>query len=1039
MPRAALWALAIILWTTPSSGLAQQIRAVSLPSGNNAIPAVPVSMSAPAMDLRLDRLTGGSGFLAPSVNSVAAPALSDTAQPGLPVLAQPALPAAPEAGRSFATPETSLPSSVLSVSKTPVKTQEAAGSEEAGRGAFERLSAEVPFAEPKAADLQGQKEYADRSFDFKLGAESAAAGAVAGADLAASPIDYEAAGLDYESAGLDYETAGRGRAKAEEPASNSDDGGGADYPVRTVTFNNKEFPSVALRPNVPVEDEIVKAIKASRKTIRLALYEFKNRAVMDALARAKRRGVKIQLIVDYSNVFPKNDPDAAYRMRRSNELWSLIRDGYDLRVLRGVTAYGINHNKFAIFDGRLAQFGSYNYSFTSENSHYENALFTTQKSRVWALKEYYDYLLGISVPFAQAREHSWPQTPAKPPAGTQAGTVDLNGTALPAILFMPDGTAFEDAVVKGLDAAKKSVDVAMFALRSRRITDALVRAHERGVKVRMVMDESQSTSEYFGPFVQWLASKGIAVKTLAGPNPDSDFPMAEKTHHKFMILDGRIVETGSANWTKRASVDNYENAHFLDDKTDAAAFSFAFEHMFKIAQAFAKPAQLPVLPTDEELLHDILNPPPPKPTPPAPDLPDLPAAPIVDFNGAQLPSYALLPDHPIAPNIIKAIDAAKKTIRLALYEFTSESILEALRRAKTRGVKVELVLDRNHVYTSGINHEDQPRKPKPQVVALIKEGFDVKILRGKRSGVMHNKIMVVDDGLVGFGSYNLTDVAEQSHFENFIFTKDAGRVAAHLKYFQYMRGLAEDIDMAKLDEILARTLRSMQEAQDAGEASGTHLRRPEYPPPPQDTDQPIKLGNEAFPRQLFSPQGAIEAALIRAIKAAKVSIEIAMFSFYSQAIADALLEVKNNRPEVAIRIVMDYSQSKVSKIDDWFAWHGFDTRLIQGPRGEDGDPMFEKMHNKLMMVDGKFLETGSFNYSPNAENNSFENANFFDDDATLAGYTVYFQRLWLQGWKPAPPKRKPKPRGIAARAPPHNDSGSPLESASPAVPVGASR
>ncbi|MBI5881784.1 MAG: DUF1669 domain-containing protein [Elusimicrobia bacterium] len=1016
----ALLALAVLLWTGPSSGRAQNVRSVAVPGGNGGIPVVPAVMASPGMNLRLDSLTGVAGPLGTNIGAAGAPAIRERTEVAISLALPETLPAVLSKVLPAAIPDPKAADSGIAPAS-----QEAA--ESRGRTALERLAADIPFSEPEPEDLRGLKEYADRSFEHKRGGESAGA----------HPVSAES---------FEAEAAGRAPPRAEEPAPTSDDGGGPDYPVRTVTFNGHEFPSVALRPNVPVEEKLVEAIKASRKTIRLALYEFKNRAVMDALRRAKRRGVKIEIILDYSNVFPKNDPDSTWRARRSNEIWNLIRDGYDFRVLRGVTTYGINHNKFAVFDGRLAEFGSYNYSFTSENSHYENALFTTQKNRVWAFKQYFDYLRDLSVPFAQAKEHGWSQTVPKPPSGAQFGTVDFNGVQLPSVLFMPDGSAFEDAVVRALDAAKQSVDVAMFALRSRRITDALARAKARNVRVRMVMDESQSTSEYFGPFVGWLATQGIEVKTLAGPNPDSDFPMAEKTHHKFMILDGKLVETGSANWTKRASVDNYENAHFLDDKTDAAAFSFAFEHMFKLAKAFAAPDAPPVLPTDDALLHDILNPPPPKPTPPAPDLPDMPAAPIVDFHGVQLPAYALLPENPIAPAIIKAIDAARKTVRLALYEFTSDSILEALRRAKARGVKIEIVLDRAHLYTSGINHEDEPRKPKPQVVALAKEGFGVKVLRGKRSGVMHNKILMVDDELAGFGSYNLTDVAEQSHFENFIFTKDAGRVASHLKYFSYMRGLAEDVDMAKLDEILSRTALSMQEAESADETGAetgvAFVRRPEFPPPPQDADQPIKLGGESFPRQLFSPQGQIEAALIRAIKAAKVSVEIAMFSFYSQAIADALLEVKNNRPEVAIRIVMDYSQSRVSKLDDWFAWHGFDTRLIQGPRGEDGDPMFEKMHNKFMLVDGKFLETGSFNYSPNAENNSFENANFFDDADTLAGYTVYFQRLWLQGWKPAPPKRKPPSRILSARGPP--GSGSPLDSAhfppvQPKAHAGASR
>jgi phosphatidylserine/phosphatidylglycerophosphate/cardiolipin synthase-like enzyme len=188
------------------------------------------------------------------------------------------------------------------------------------------------------------------------------------------------------------------------------------------------------------------------------------------------------------------------------------------------------------------------------------------------------------------------------------------------------------------------------------------------------------------------------------------------------------------------------------------------------------------------------------------------------------------------------------------------------------------------------------------------------------------------------------------------------------------------------------------------------------PSPPEDEALPLEFNGERFSNQLFSPQGHIEETLIRAIQAAKASIEIAMFSFYSQAIADALLDMKNNHPEIRIQIIMDYSQSKMAKLDEWFAYHGFDVRLLSGPDGDAGDPMFQKMHNKLMILDGKLLETGSFNYSPNAENNSFENANFITDPTDLAGYVAYFQRLWQLGWKPAPPKKK-QPQPLLTLAP----------------------
>ncbi|MBI5211448.1 MAG: DUF1669 domain-containing protein [Elusimicrobia bacterium] len=1003
-------------------GRAVQVHTVPVGQGSAGVPVVPPMLGSPLLGPRLDQTVPQAGLNGLLPNPVVAPQVElrpgwlapTPAFPGEAAALAPAAPAGLSAVGIPALPAPVLSPAVVAPTAPRETVRPAAPDDPAanpGRSALERLAEDVPFKEPVPADLQGQKDFADRSFEFKTGARSVGSEGAAGVSAVA-----EAA-----VAGLEKGKGRKGSKKAapDEPAPNADDGGGAAYPSREVAFNRHKFPSVALRPNVPVETKIIEAIDASRKSIRLALYEFKQRDVLDALLRARKRGVKVEIVLDYSNVFPKNDPDAAYRQRRSNEVWGLIREKVDFTVLRGVTEYGINHNKFAVFDGKMAEFGSYNWSFTAEHSHYENANFTVEKERVQALEEYWDYLRKLSVPFAQAKDHAWPKTAPLPPAESVL-SVDFNGAQLPSYIFTPNGSAFEDAVVRGLDAAKKSVDVAMFAMRSTRIAQALARAKARGVAVRFVMDESQSQSEYFGPYAAWLAHQGVEIKVLAGPNPDSDYPMAEKTHHKFMVLDGKLVESGSANWTKRASMDNYENAQFLTDAADVGAYAFAFEHMFSIARAYPKPDAAPVLPTDDELTNDVLNPAPAQPLPPPPDLPPLPAARAVDFHGVALPSFALRPYGPVQELLVRAIDAARKSVKLALYEFTSDAVLDALRRAKQRGVKIEIVLDRAHLYTSGINHEGQPRKPKAQVVALAKEGFDVKVLRGKSSGVMHNKYVILDDELVAFGSYNVTDVAERYHFENFLFNNEAKRVEYYARYFDYKRDLAEFIDYDKLDEILSRTLDPDNAAQadswqdsesaDAEAAAGGQARAP-FPPPPEDSERPIALNGETFPRQLFSPRGQIEDTLIRAIQAAKVSIEIAMFSFYSQRIADALLAVKQNRPEVKIRMVMDHSQSKLAKLDDWFAYHGFDIRLLSGPNGDEGDPMFEKMHNKFMIVDGKLLETGSFNFSPNAENNSFENANFIDDPVDLAGFVAYFERLWLQGWKAAPPKKKlPKTR-----------------------------
>jgi phosphatidylserine/phosphatidylglycerophosphate/cardiolipin synthase-like enzyme len=384
------------------------------------------------------------------------------------------------------------------------------------------------------------------------------------------------------------------------------------------------------------------------------------------------------------------------------------------------------------------------------------------------------------------------------------------------------------------------------------------------------------------------------------------------------------------------------------------------------------------------------------------------------FRGRQYPTSSFRPYEPVAEHVVAAIDAAQKIVRISIYQFEQQSVLDALTRAKKRGVKVEVVLDRGHVYTTGTSHEGGPRKPRPMVVELVKSGFDLLLLKGQGSGIMHNKFLIVDDQLLEGGSYNYTDQSESDHFENSYFTMDKERVDLYLRYYKYMRDNAEPVDMEKLEEILNRTAEA--ESEMSADAEGldpeASKRKPDpdgrtskFPAPPKDTGKPILFNRKKFPRAIFSPQGGIEDAVIRAVEASKATIDIAMFSFYSQRIAEALLAAKNRG--VKVRLVLDKSQASLSSLDDWFAWHEFDLRVVTGP-DDNRDPLYQKMHNKFGVFDGKMVETGSFNYSPNAEKNSFENSNWFDVPEMAARFTAYFERMFLQGVKARKPKREPK-------------------------------
>jgi len=106
--------------------------------------------------------------------------------------------------------------------------------------------------------------------------------------------------------------------------------------------------------------------------------------------------------------------------------------------------------------------------------------------------------------------------------------------------------------------------VAVYEFTSREISDALVTAEGKGVKVQVVADFKASKDKY--SVLDQLRNGGIPVRL------DRRYAIH---HHKFMVIDGESVETGSFNFTEAAVKHNAENALVLG-------------HLQSLAQAYTE-------------------------------------------------------------------------------------------------------------------------------------------------------------------------------------------------------------------------------------------------------------------------------------------------------------------------------------------------------------------------------------------------------------------------------------------------------------------
>jgi phosphatidylserine/phosphatidylglycerophosphate/cardiolipin synthase-like enzyme len=121
--------------------------------------------------------------------------------------------------------------------------------------------------------------------------------------------------------------------------------------------------------------------------------------------------------------------------------------------------------------------------------------------------------------------------------------------------------------------------------------------------------------------------------------------------------------------------------------------------------------------------------------------------------------------------VLRAIDGAQATIRLQMYSLTLRDVVSALVRAKRRGVDVRVIVDRGQLR--------QDRNDSSRVEDLASAG--VPVLVDSVPGLMHNKIMIVDDETVLTGSFNYTSGAEHWNAENLLLLRDPGLAAEYLR------------------------------------------------------------------------------------------------------------------------------------------------------------------------------------------------------------------------------------------------------------------
>ena len=219
------------------------------------------------------------------------------------------------------------------------------------------------------------------------------------------------------------------------------------------------------------------------------------------------------------------------------------------------------------------------------------------------------------------------------------------------------------------------------------------------------------------------------------------------------------------------------------------------------------------------------------------------------------------------------------------------------------------------------------------------------------------------------GSFNWTRAADTKNFENAVFKTDPALIDGFVRNWTWMWGLAK---------------------------GGVGA-------PPADPLRPVAFGGGKYPRYVFSPQGGVEDLLVDAIGRSKRTVDVLIFSFYAQRVADALIAAKARG--VVVRVVGDSSQARRSPAMLALFNAGVGLRLSSGRDGTGA------MHHKYALVDGALLMSGSYNFSQNAELYNFENDLFTTAPAEVAAFGGEVAVVWAQA-RAAEPADLPAPKSL---------------------------
>jgi phosphatidylserine/phosphatidylglycerophosphate/cardiolipin synthase-like enzyme len=316
-----------------------------------------------------------------------------------------------------------------------------------------------------------------------------------------------------------------------------------------ASFSDGSKPAGTLPSSI--ETQVISLIDQTHQRLDIAVYNAGSYLIIDAIKRAVQRGVQVRYITD---------------------------DGTSNTVLDGITSFpilfrhgdGIMHNKFMIGDVEDLEkaflwTGSTNWTLNQLNSDPNHAYVIRDQALAFNYELEFDEMWGAGLNHGGSRIGD-----AK--TDNTAHEFSFNNSRIESC-FSPSDEP-DGHILRALSTADYQVEIGLLLLTSQTLLDEIIRLHDQGVDIRVILDDEASSADA----VSSLKADGIPV-AIHDPSPIF--------HHKYAVIDeghpdsDPQVVTGSHNWTFSADHINDENTLIIHDQAMANIFRQEFEARWK--------------------------------------------------------------------------------------------------------------------------------------------------------------------------------------------------------------------------------------------------------------------------------------------------------------------------------------------------------------------------------------------------------------------------------------------------------------------------